>query len=52
MLNIMIEILYIVMGRRKNNTVNNTNIFDVSLPDIDLSLDTVITELKSEIKEE
>ena len=48
----MIEILYIVMGRRKNNTVNNTNIFDVSLPNLDLSLDSVFTELKSELKEE
>ena len=40
------------MGRSKNNGASARDIFDVSIPDLDLSLDSVFGELKSHLKEE
>ena len=43
----------IVMGWKKNNrTVDSNIIFDVEIPDIDFSLESVFGELKSHLKEE
>ena len=40
------------MSRIRNNSVSTKSIFDVSIPDLDLSLDSVFSELKSQLKEE
>ena len=40
------------MGRSKNKGIISDDIFDVKLPEIDLSLDSVFSELKTQLKEE
>ena len=40
------------MSRIRNNIVATKPIFDVSIPDLDLSLDSVFSELKIQLKEE
>jgi hypothetical protein len=47
------EVIYIVMGWNKDTRkVESKIIFDVKVPEMDFSLDSVFGELKSELKEE
>jgi len=40
------------MGRSKNNGLETTDIFNINMPDLDFSLESVLGELKTELKEE
>jgi len=40
------------MGRSKSNKMSSKIIFDVEIPELDLSLDSVFSEIRSQLKEE